>query len=86
MRQPGSETTQSLGADMRVSVCRENGSKVPARLRLLTYDACEIVCDHALEPGELVSIELFRMGSIRARVRSAQSGVIEAQFVKECPV
>jgi hypothetical protein len=55
-------------------------------LRLLGYEGCEISCDLALEPREQVNIEIFRMGSIRARVRSQHSGIIEFEFEKECPV
>jgi hypothetical protein len=74
------------GSNLHVCVWRKDGSTVPARLRLLKYEGCEISCDLELEPGEQVNIEIFRMGSIRARVVSINSGIIEVEFMKECPV
>jgi hypothetical protein len=69
-----------------VSVSRADGSEIPVRLRLLGYEGCEFECDHPLTPGESVGIHLYRMGWIRARVVSLQARVVEAEFVKDCPV
>ena len=73
-----------VGAQIRVS--RLDGSEVPVRLRLLGYEGCEFESDHRFALGEQVSIHIFRMGWIRARIISRHSHVIEAEFDKECPV
>jgi hypothetical protein len=73
-------------AGARVSVSRADGSEIPVRLRLLGYEGCEFESDQAFSRGEQVGIHLYRMGCIRARVISMQSRVVEAEFVKECPV
>ena len=73
-------------AATQVSVSRNDGSEVPVRLRLLGYDGCEFETDHPFAPGEPIDIRLYRMGCIRARIVSRQASVVEAEFVKECPV
>lgn len=69
-----------------VRIGRADGSEVPARLRLLGYDGCELEATKRFRKGEEVRIHLYRMGWIRARVISCRSNVIEAEFIKECPV
>jgi hypothetical protein len=73
-------------ASAQVKVRRADTPEIPVRLRLLGYDGCEFETRHRFKPGEQVSIHLFRMGWIRARVVSCRAGVVEAEFVKECPV
>jgi hypothetical protein len=70
----------------QVRVSRLDGSVLPVRLRLLGYDSCEFESDQTFTPGEEISIHLFRMGSIRARIVSRQTKVVEAEFLKDCPV
>jgi hypothetical protein len=70
----------------RTSVCRADGTDVAVRLRLLGYDGCEFESDHGFAVGERIGIRLYRMGSIRARVIGLQGRVIEAEFLKDCPV
>lgn len=72
--------------DAEVRVSRPDGLDVPVRLRLLGYDGCEFETDHDFAPGEQVSIHIYRMGSIRARVTRRQARVVEVEFVKDCPV
>ena len=72
--------------DAEVRVGRLDGSEVCVHLRLFGYDGCEFECDHDFSLGEQVSIHIDRMGSIRARIKSRQARVIEAEFVKDCPV
>lgn len=79
LERPGEATTQ-------VSVSRADGSEVAVRLRLLGYEGCEFESDHAFSRGEQVGINLYRMGCIRARVVRMQARVVEAEFMKECPV
>ena len=79
VRSRGSSSTDTI-------ICRLDGSSLTVRLRLLGYDDCEFECEHALEPGELVKIKIHRMGSIRARIISQHSGLVVAEFAKECPV
>ncbi len=69
-----------------VRVCRVDGSEVPVRLRLFGYDGCEFETDHDFALGEQVSIHIYRMGSIRARIKTSQARLVEAEFIKECPV
>ena len=77
---------KTLDAATQVRVSRADGSELPVRLRLLGYDSCEFESDQKFAPGEEISIHLFRMGSIRARIRSRQAKVVEAEFLKDCPV
>jgi hypothetical protein len=77
---------KKLDAESQVRVSRLDGSELAVRLRLLGYDGCEFESDHAFKPGEEISIHLFRMGSIRARIVSHQMKIIEAEFLKDCPV
>ena len=81
---PTLERPRELG--MRVMVSRADGSGVAVRLRLLGYDGCEFESVFQFTAGELISIHLYRMGSIRARITSRQGNVVEAEFVKDCPV
>lgn len=77
---------QSCDADMPIRICRADGSEVAVRLRLLGYDGCEFECDEEFTPGEAVALQLYRMGSIRARIVSQEARVFEAVFDMECPV
>jgi hypothetical protein len=71
-------------ADIKVSLV--DGSEVPVRLRLLGFDGCEFETDHGFSPGERVSIHIYRMGWIRARIASRQARVVEAEFDASSPV
>jgi hypothetical protein len=73
-------------SDQNVKIVRAEGALIPARLTYLNYDCCEFECEQPLIQGEVVSIQLFRMGSIRARVTSVNAGLTTTEFVKECPV
>lgn len=73
-------------ASAPVRICRADGSEVSVRLRLLSYDGCELESDKRFASGEEVRIHLYRMGWIRARITSYRSKVIEAEFIEECPV
>ena len=77
---------KELSAEAGVYVSRDDGTAVSVRLRLLGYDACEFQSDEGFAIGELISLHLYRMGSIRARITASHGPVIEAEFVKECPV
>ena len=77
------ERPGEIGAPVRI--CRADGSEVPVRLRLLSYDGCELESSKRFKSGEQVRIHLYRMGWIRARVTSCRSKVVEAEFIKECP-
>ena len=80
-------TLERLGeVTTQVCVSRADGSEISVRLRLLGYEGCEFESDHPFVCGELVGIHLYRMGCIRARIASRRASVIEAEFVKECPV
>jgi len=70
----------------QVRVCLLDGTKVPVRLRLLGYDSCEFESDHCFHSGEHISIHIYRMGWIRARITSGKSRVVEAEFDMDCPV
>ena len=75
-----------LDTGSRVTIGRSDGSEAPARLRLLDYDSCEFESECDFSPGEQVSIRIYRMGSIRARITACHAGVIQAEFDKQCPV
>ncbi len=79
-------TSSADDADPQVRVSRLNGSETPVRLRLLGYDGCEFESDQDFAPGEQISLRIYRMGSIRARVVSCQETIVEAEFLKDCPV
>ena len=81
---PTLERTQDASAP--VKLCRADGSEVPVRLRLLGYEGCELESDTPLQLGEEVQIHLYRMGWIRARIASCRSNLVEAEFIKDCPV
>jgi hypothetical protein len=70
----------------QVTVCRADGRQVPVRLRLLGYDGCEFETDDQFAVGERVSVHIFRMGSIRARIISHETSMVEAAFDQHCPV
>jgi hypothetical protein len=74
---------RAFEASSQVSVCLSDGSYIPVRLRLLSYDSCEFEVEHEFAPGEQVNIHIFRMGWIRARVVSAHWPIVEAEFDKE---
>lgn len=82
----GMTLDRSFDASSRVTICRRDGSEASARLRLLGFDGCEFDTDVDLAPGEQVSIHIYRMGSIRARITSRHDRVVEACFESECPV
>ena len=73
-----------VSGQVRVSLL--DGTEIPVRLRLLGYDRCEFESDHCFDSGEQVSIHIYRMGWIRARITSRKSRVVEAEFDMECPV
>ena len=73
-------------ASAPVTICRADGSEVPARLRLLGYESCELESDMQFRSGEPVNIHVYRMGWIRARITSCHSRVVEAEFIQDCPV
>jgi len=73
-------------ASAPVRISRADGSEVPARLRLLSYDGCELESDKRFKSGEQVSIHVYRMGWIRARITSCRSRIVEAEFIQECPL
>lgn len=81
---PTLERPRELG--MRVMVSRADGSGVAVRMRLLGFEGCEFESDLQFATGELISIHLYRMGSIRARITSRHAEVIKAEFLKDCPV
>lgn len=70
----------------QVRVVRHDGSALSVTLRLLGYDGCVFDCRERLAVGELISIRVYRMGLIRARVLSRRRRMVEAEFVKDCPV
>jgi len=72
-------------ASAPVRICRADGSETSVRLRLLSYDGCELESDERFVLGEQVRIHLYRMGWIRARIASCRSRVVEAEFIEECP-
>lgn len=80
----GLERPGDASAPVRIS--RADGTEVPARLRLLSYEGCELESDQRFKSGEQVNIHVYRMGWIRARVTSCRSRVVEAEFIQECPV
>jgi hypothetical protein len=73
-------------ADAPVTLSRADGSDAAVRLRLLAYDSCEFESDHRFAVGEMVSLNIYRMGSIRARIASKDGRVFEAEFLNDCPV
>ena len=73
-------------ARAEVKVCRLSGSEVAVHLRLLGYDGCEFESSEKFVKGEQISIHVYRMGRIRARVLSQSRGIVEAEFDKDCPV
>jgi hypothetical protein len=78
--------TEPCEATGQVRVSLLDGSEVSVRLRLLGYDGCEFETEHCFVPGERVSIHIYRMGWIRARIASRQGKVVEAEFDASCPV
>ena len=86
MDRPDSAGAQLSRADETIQISRADGSFVFARLVYLGNDHCGFRCEQTFSPGEEVSIHLFRMGNIRARVASAEGGLMIASLSKECPV
>jgi len=80
----GLERRGDESAPVRIS--RTDGTEIPARLRLLSNEGCELESDKRFKSGEQVKIHLYRMGWIRARITSCRSRVVEAEFIQECPV
>jgi hypothetical protein len=80
------ELDRPAEASAAVRISRTDGSEVFARLRLLSYDGCELESDKRLRSGEQVRIHVYRMGWIRARVISCRSKIVEAEFIQECAV
>jgi hypothetical protein len=72
--------------DTQVRVARFDGSEVAVKLRLLGYDGCEFECRETFAVGDRLSIHIYRMGLIRARVIAVRRRIVEAEFVKDCPV
>ena len=70
----------------QVRVVRRDGTAVAVTLRLLGYDGCVFECRERFAVGELIGIRVYRMGLIRARVLSRRRRMVEAEFVKDCPV
>ena len=70
----------------KVSVSRADGREVPVRLRLLGYDGCEFEIRPAIRSGRAGRNPSLSMGCIRARVVCRNSRVVEAEFLKDCPV
>lgn len=70
----------------QVRVVRRDGSAFVVTLKLLRYDGCIFESRQRFAVGELISIHLQRMGLIRARVLSRRRRIVEAEFVKDCPV
>jgi hypothetical protein len=70
----------------QVRVIRRDGRVVPVTVRLMGYDGCLFECSERFAVGELISIRVYRMGLIRARVLSRRRRTVEAEFVKDCPV
>lgn len=79
-------TLERPSEDTRVRVERSDGSEVPVKLRLLGYNGCEFETRDRFSVGERISIRIYRMGLIRARVVSRHRRIVEAEFVKDCPV
>jgi hypothetical protein len=79
-------TLERPRADAPVTICRLDGSQMPVRLRLLGYESCEFESDHRFDSGEQIIIQIYRMGSIRARVARRHGRVFEAEFLSDCPV
>lgn len=69
-----------------VRICLADGSELPAKLRLLAYDGCEFETKRKLAIGEAISLHIYRMGSIRARVTARHGKVVEAEFIHNSPV
>ena len=80
----GPERPGDASAPVRIS--RTDGTEVPARLRLLSYDGCELESDNRFKSGEQVKIHVYRMGWMRARITSCRSKIVAAEFIMECPV
>lgn len=79
LERPGDEDTE-------IRVEKRDGSEVPVKLRLLGYEGCEFESRRRFAPGETISIHIYRMGLIRARVTSCRKRIVEAEFIKDCPV
>ena len=70
----------------QVRVVRRDGTVVPVTLKTMGYDGCLFECRERFAVGELIGIRVYRMGLIRARVLARRRRIIEAEFVKDCPV
>ena len=70
----------------QVRVVRRDGTAVAVTLRQLGYDGCVFECRERFTVGESISIRVYRMGLIRARVLARRRRTVEAEFVKDCPV
>ena len=79
LERPGDE-------DAHVRVAKRDGSEMPVKLTLLGYEGCAFESRRRFAAGESISIHIYRMGLIRARVTSCRKGVVEAEFIKDCPV
>ena len=80
----GLERLGDASTPVRISLT--DGTEVPARLRLLSYDGCELESDKRFKSGEQVKIHLYRMGWVRARITSCRLKVVAAEFIQDCPV
>jgi hypothetical protein len=86
MHDPITTLDRSVTEDTRVRVARLDGSEVAVKLRLLGFDGCEFESRSRFDVGERISIRIYRMGLIRARVVSCHRRIVEAEFDKDCPV
>jgi hypothetical protein len=73
-------------AKMQVGIRRLDGSHVPVRVTLLSYDCCEFQSAKTFALNEEVSIHLYRMGWIRARITCVRPPAATAEFAKDCLV
>lgn len=70
----------------QLGIRRSDGSEVPVRVTLLSFDACEFESAEDFAVDEQVSIHMHRMGWIRARITSVEPPLAKAEFAIECLV
>lgn len=78
---PTLEGAHHASAPVRIRTVE--GREIPVRLRLLSFDGCELESGKRFKPGEQVRIHLYGMGWKVARIVSCRSNVVEADFIKE---
>ena len=64
---------------------REGQEPALAKVTRIWYEGCEFVSEIRLSPDDVIGIEIGRMGSIRARILSADGGKAEARFIEDSP-